>query len=511
MPALSRACAAGPMWCHHSHLLVHKPHRPSRRRDERAAATGPVDSELVTATSLGAALPSDAMCRTGKRTSGALDRRDAKAAPERASAAVVRPRILIANGFHRFHLAYLAAGLRQRGWDVELLTGAYPSGAPASILRNLSRWSSPRLGRLNDRQVGIEPERVHADFASELIERTGRVLESKGAVRLGERLGVASLRLAGLRAARTVRKERNFSVYHFRSGFGLNSLEAARRRGIPTICDHSIAHPTIVKPLAQNLGRLPVGWSPEEPRGIWRLAMDDLGKADWIVVNSDFVRDTFEWAGVDTTRVKVIYLGVEPEFVRSIPGRVEESGDGPLRLLFAGEIGQRKGVDVLFRALSVLKGVEWHLDLVGSITPAIATDWSKFLVDRRVTYRGTVRRQEVAALMSRADVFVFPSLVEGSARVIAEAMAAGCYVVTTPNSGSIVEDGVHGRLVPAGEHEALASAVAAAAAEGGMLSLIGRANAEVIRREYLVEHYAQRVDQFYREILGSGPRGEGVQ
>ncbi len=420
------------------------------------------------------------------------------------------PRILIANGFHRFHLAYLAAGLRQREWDVELLTGAYPSGAAAAILRNLPIQGSCRLGRLNDRQVGIESDRVHADFASELIERTGRVLRAKGAVRLGGTLEVASFRLAGLRAARMVRKARHLSAYHFRSGFGLASLDAARRRGVPTICDHSIAHPVVVDALVRNSGRLPAGWSPEEPRGIWRLAVEDIERADWIVVNSDFVRDTFEWAGVDTTRVKVIYLGVEPEFVRSIPERVAPPGEGALRLLFAGEIGQRKGADVLFRALSTLKGVEWRLDLAGPTTPAISADWSTFLGDPRVTWHGTVRRQEVAALMSRADVFVFPSLAEGSARVIAEAMAAGCYVITTRNSGSIVEDGVHGRIVPAGDHEALAAALSHTAEQRGTLSLIGRTNADIIRREYLAEHYAARVGAFYQEILGRTSRGEGL-
>jgi glycosyltransferase involved in cell wall biosynthesis len=417
------------------------------------------------------------------------------------------PRILIGNGFHRFHLAYLAAGLRQRDWDVELLTGAYPKGVSAAILRSFRIQSSNRLGRLYDRQVGIEPDRVHADFASELIERTGRVVASKGAVRLGEELEVASFRLAGLRAARTIRMTRGLSAYHFRSGFGLASLDAARRRGVPTICDHTSTHPAVVTSLVHNSGRLPAGWSPVEPRGIWRLAMADLEKADWIVVNSDFVRDTFEWAGVDTTRVRVIYLGVEPEFVRLIPTRVAGLGDGPLRLLFAGEIGQRKGADILFRALSTLKGVDWHLDLVGSITPALAAGWSKFLCDPRVAYRGIVRRQEVAALMSCADVFVFPSLEEGSARVIAEAMAAGCYVITTRNSGSIVEDGVHGRLVPVGEPGALTTALEEAAEQRVTLPVVGRANADLIRREYLVEHYAERVDLFYQEILGCGPSG----
>ncbi len=422
-----------------------------------------------------------------------------------------QPKILISNGCGRFHLAYLAAGLRQRAWDVELLTGTYPSESAAALLGSGPLRRLGRLGRILDRRVLIERDRVHADFASEAVERAARVLKSNGAVRLGEAVEVASFRLASRRAATMVRKARCLDAYHFRSGFGLDSVDAARRRGIPTICDHSIAHPATLEPLMQNGGRLPEGWSPTEPRGIWSLVLRDIEKADWIVVNSDFVRETFEWVGFDTTRVKVIYLGVEPEFVRSIPERATPSKAEPLRLLFVGTICQRKGADVLFRALSSLRDVNWHLDLVGGITSAIATAWSQFLSDPRVTWFGTVRRPEVAALMSRADAFVFPSLAEGSARVIAEAMATGCYVITTRNAGSIVQDGVHGRLVPVGDADALATVLREAASQRGALSVIGRANADAIRREYLAQHYAQRVDAFYREILGVGPRGERLQ
>jgi glycosyltransferase involved in cell wall biosynthesis len=240
------------------------------------------------------------------------------------------------------------------------------------------------------------------------------------------------------------------------------------------------------------------------------MVLADLRRADWIVVNSNFVRETFEWAGVETTRVKVIYLGVEPAFLRSIPARIAESGGGPLRILFAGQVGPWKGADVLFRALSALKSVDWRLDLIGPMTPAFGSDWSTFLGNPRVTWHGVVPRPEVAGFMSRADVFVFPSLVEGSARVVPEAMAAGCYVITTHNSGSIVEDGVHGRVMPVGEHEALVTALEQAAGDRGRVSRIGRTNADVIKRHYLLEHYAERVDAFYREILGCGPNGEGL-
>ena len=63
---------------------------------------------------------------------------------------------------------------------------------------------------------------------------------------------------------------------------------------------------------------------------------------------------------------------------------------------------------------------------------------------------GRVGHAEVPARMAAADVFVFPSLFEGSAVVTYEALACGLPCVVTPSAGSVVRDGVEGFLVPAG-------------------------------------------------------------
>jgi glycosyltransferase involved in cell wall biosynthesis len=59
----------------------------------------------------------------------------------------------------------------------------------------------------------------------------------------------------------------------------------------------------------------------------------------------------------------------------------------------------------------------------------------------------------------RADVFVLPSLAEGSASVIFEALAAGVPVVTTHASGSVITDGVEGLIVPERDSGAIALAL----------------------------------------------------
>ena len=62
---------------------------------------------------------------------------------------------------------------------------------------------------------------------------------------------------------------------------------------------------------------------------------------------------------------------------------------------------------------------------------------------------------EVHRLYADADLFVYPSLHEGSAFATYEALASGLPVIATPNTGSVVRDGVDGFLVPPRDVEAL--------------------------------------------------------
>src|SRR5262249_3767339 len=73
-----------------------------------------------------------------------------------------------------------------------------------------------------------------------------------------------------------------------------------------------------------------------------------------------------------------------------------------------------------------------------------------------VEHLGRVSHAEVPARMAAADVFVFPSLFEGSAVVTYEALACGLPSIVTPNAGAVVRDGVEGFVVPPRDVAALA-------------------------------------------------------
>src|SRR5690606_23274361 len=97
-------------------------------------------------------------------------------------------------------------------------------------------------------------------------------------------------------------------------------------------------------------------------------------------------------------------------------------------------------------------------------------------------------RDDVPEVVRALDLLVLPSYVEGAPNVVLEAMAAGRAVVATAVSGTpeLVIEGVTGRLVPPGDPQALAGALAALVADGEMRARMGAAGAERARRDFAI-------------------------
>ncbi|MGH8102620.1 MAG: glycosyltransferase [Chthoniobacterales bacterium] len=98
----------------------------------------------------------------------------------------------------------------------------------------------------------------------------------------------------------------------------------------------------------------------------------------------------------------------------------------------------------------------------------------------------------MAEEFARADIVVLPSLAEGSAAVIYEALAAGLPIVTTPEAGSVVRDGIEGRIVPSRDPEALANAIAETVEDREKRERMAYAARERAR-EFTWERYGERL------------------
>jgi glycosyltransferase involved in cell wall biosynthesis len=410
--------------------------------------------------------------------------------------------VLISNGFNKFHLAAGAAEVDRQHRLVCLITGAYPTPTVRSAL-TLSRMSrSPKIARLLARdQPRLGERRVRPLWFSEAVNASatyGRRLP--GLEPIAARIDRLSTKLYARQAVRAVSVARGSArIYHYRSGFGHRSARIARESGMILLCDHSISHPAVVDYLIDHDGALPASNARIEPSPRLADILEDIGQADAVLVNSHFVKTTFVQQGWDASKIHVIYLGVEDNFLDAVPPRAAHSGH--IRLLFAGAVGRRKGAHFLLTALSSLDDVDWQLDLVGSIEPGVREAHGALLQDPRVRCLGTQSHLDVARLMADADVFVFPTLAEGSARVVFEALAAGCYVITTPNAGSIVEDGTHGQLIPPGDAESVVGAIRRAAEDRARLTEIGRSNEQLVRSSYRQEDYGRALVALYDSLL----------
>jgi glycosyltransferase involved in cell wall biosynthesis len=89
-------------------------------------------------------------------------------------------------------------------------------------------------------------------------------------------------------------------------------------------------------------------------------------------------------------------------------------------------------------------------------------------------------------------VFLLASICEGSATVCYEALAAGLPVVTTPNAGSVIRDGIDGFIVPIRDGPAIAGRLRLLAGDRERLSWMS-ANATARSREFTVEKYGDRL------------------
>jgi len=168
---------------------------------------------------------------------------------------------------------------------------------------------------------------------------------------------------------------------------------------------------------------------------------DEWRAADVIVCGSEFVRAGIAQCGGPVHRCKVVPYGVDSSF------RTTDRAPrhGPLRVLTVGAIGLRKGSPYVLAAARQLR----HGAIFRMVGQIAARPEAVARLRGAVQLIGPVPRSEMLAHFQWADVFLLPSLCEGSATVAYEALACGLPVIATPNTGTVVRDGVEGFIVPA--------------------------------------------------------------
>jgi glycosyltransferase involved in cell wall biosynthesis len=253
-------------------------------------------------------------------------------------------------------------------------------------------------------------------------------------------------------------------------GFDTSSwilAERSRAIGIPFVLDRSIGHSRAKEKVYENLrGRFPEWANTIQRKDESHLEREDIEHrtAKRIVVPSAFVRDTLVEHGVAAERISVVSFGADLDLFR--PNSIATPAP-PVIFLYAGTLTARKGVPVLLEAWKQAKlGSNAELWLAGS--GELPESASRV---EGVRYLGKVPREELATLMGRAHVFVFPSFFEGLAQVQVEALVSGLPVIGTHSSGAtdLVAEGETGFIVPEGSIDHLADCLTRLTCDSSLL------------------------------------------
>ena len=224
--------------------------------------------------------------------------------------------------------------------------------------------------------------------------------------------------------------------------------------------------------------------------------------ADVVVVLSDDWRIKLE-SRLPGARLQVVPNGVAGNQARTLETRSSATID----FIFLGNLGKRKGVDVLLDAVHLSQG-HWTVSLAGGDEEDGFTNWvsqhiNELGIEARIRILGPVVGPEKMDRISEADGFVLPSRAEGLPMALLEAMAAGLPVVVTAVGAmpEVVEDGVHGFLVPPNDAKALADALDRLAADPALRSQMGSSARDRCEARFGVERTAEKLLQVYKQVL----------
>lgn len=364
---------------------------------------------------------------------------------------------------------------------------------------------------LLERSVRILPERQRARLERELLRRRLDALDDRlisassvldfvhaaaDRVLPPNRLGLRVFHWRSARfkkrAARMVEELRPSVVICYDDG-ALGVFDAAHRVGAFCLLDQSIGPVTQLAEQFRAAG-LPLELDANDVANARAEAL----AADAIVTSSRYVEDGLRGIGVPHDRILVLPYGAD---ISRFEPPETRAGRPLVRALYVGHISHRKGVRYVLEAFDSLALPNLELVMVGkrmSDVPGFDTPRERF------QHLGPVPNRELTSVYQRADVFVQMSIHEGSTTTIHEALASGLPVVTTPNSGSLVRDGIEGFIVPPRDSVALADRLRLLARDEALRERMGRA-ARVRAESFTWRHYRERYGALVEDLVRSAP------
>ena len=267
---------------------------------------------------------------------------------------------------------------------------------------------------------------------------------------LGDHLGYAN---AMLFDEWTLRRIPSCDAFIAISGAGLKTGRLVQQRGGVFLCDRGSSHQRYQEQIVFDEHRR---WDVDQAVSDIRdtIREEEIYEAvDAITVPSSFARRSFLEMGLPPEKVHTIPYGVRLESF----AKVADPPKDRFEVLFVGGVSLRKGVPYLLQAFERLQHPAKRLRIIGAV-PDFMRPVLERLPRHQVEILGAVPQTELPYILSSSHVLVLPSIEEGLALVQGQALACGCPVLASTNTGAedLFHDGLEGFIVPIRDVDALA-------------------------------------------------------
>jgi len=378
--------------------------------------------------------------------------------------------VVVVKGYPRLSETFVAAELRaleRRGFDLVIVSLRHPSDSACHPVHAAIRAPVVYLPEYLHHQPwrvlqGLAAALARPGFAS-ILGLWWRDLRRDPTPNRGRRLGQA------LVLAREVLRPGDHLYAHFIHTPGSVARYAARLTGTPLAF---AAH-------AKDIWTIP-DWEKREKLDDARFAVTCTA------VGAEHL------SALAPGKVHLVYHGLDVRELSDPP--VRGAGDGPVEILCVARIVVKKGLDVLLRALAQLPTtLEWRfVHIGGGDTAPLRALAQELGIVERVRFLGPRPAGEVWTAYRRADVFALASRIapdgdrDGLPNVLMEALSQEVAVVATRVGAipELVQDGVHGLLVPPDDPDALATALGRLVAEPELRRRLAQAGCVRVRRQF---------------------------
>ena len=279
------------------------------------------------------------------------------------------------------------------------------------------------------------------------------------------------------------------------SGSGLHSGRRAKSRGAKYVCDRGSAHIRVQDRILREEFELQgIPYPGVDPRIIMREE-EEYEAADLITVPSAFAMNTFLEAGVPRKKMRLATYGVDLGMFHACTARQPDD----FHVVFVGGLSVRKGIRYLLDAFQQLQCKNKRLTLVGTVLPEMEATINALRHNPRIQVRGHVPQEKLKEILSAGHALVLPSVEDGLGLVQVQALACGCPVIATQNTGAqdVFTDGKEGFIVPIRDAAAIAERLQRLADDPELSTTMSQAAVQRVKSISGWDQYGDRMFQIF--------------